>query len=250
MLAELAEYLLTPRHPLARRSGILREAVAIRARYARLREAWRPHLDNCRACVLEAARLAPVRGTALILGSGALLDIPLEDLAARFGQVVLADMVHPWPARFRARGLANVQLMEADLTGLIHDALAGRLPGHPASVPFRALRPDLTVSANVLSQLPLFPVRLLEKAGHPREALTALARRIVEEHLAWLESLPGVALLITDTAWRTDTDVEDPLCGVATPPPLRTWTWNIAPRPEVWPDMDVAHDVAACLMGR
>lgn len=252
MLAELIEYLLTPCPPEARRLGLLKEAVAIRARHRRCRQAWQGHLERSRQAVLEAAQACPARETALVLGSGALLDIPLGELARQFRTVVLADMVHPLYARLRTLLQRNVRLDTVDLTGVLAALSAApqhAAPPRPAAPAlYRELRPDLTVSANVLSQLPLAPARAMARRGAGPEQVEAFSREIVSAHLDLLRRFSGVRLLLTDTAWITGPSVIDPLHGAALPAPLRTWTWEIAPRPETYPDRDVVHEVGAFLL--
>ena len=77
---------------------------------------------------------APGR-VALVLGSGGLLDVPLEELSRRFGEVWLVDMVHPWRARLWARRLGNVRLIEHDITERLE---AGRDAPVPPRESFRA----------------------------------------------------------------------------------------------------------------
>ena len=246
MLAELAEYLLTPCPGPARKLGYLREAVAIRARFNRQREAWSGHLENCRAVILEAAKACPSRGMALVLGSGALLDIPVEELSSLFERVVLVDLVHPLTARLRIRGLRNVSLGTADLTGTVAEAARGRMPTPTPPGSCLDRKWDFTVSANILSQLPLLPVKRLEATGaYAAQELDTLSGSIQARHLAWLDNLAGAVCLITDTAWIDGVRETDPLPGIELPHPVRTWTWRIAPRPEVHPDRDVTHTVSA-----
>lgn len=255
MLAELVEYLLTPCPGAARTLGYLSEAVAIRARHRRCRAAWEGHLENSRASILEAAQACAGRKHALILGSGALQDVPVEQLAKMFDRVTLADVVHPLCARWRVRRLHNVSLVTLDVTGVL-DALAdGRdIPDCAPQALGALLRgdaPDLTVSANILSQLPLLPLRRLEALGThlPRE-LDAFATRLLANHVSLLESCPGAACLLADIRWHGTAGIEDPLRGVLLPPPVRTWTWNVAPRPEISRDRDVFHEVGFFLLGR
>ncbi len=263
MILEFLESLATPCPRAARRSGLLREAVAIRARHARCRAAWRGHLDICREEILAAAQAAPGRDTAqaghgrdtvVILGSGALLDVPVEELAALFGRVVLVDMVHPLSARLRVRALPNVRLEHLDLTGLL-DALL-RAPACPPPEPdaglerlLRALRPDLTVSCMVLSQLGLAPLALQRRAGVPRQDRLDLGRAIVARHLETLRALPAGVLLLTDTQALRPEGVKDLLLGVAPPPARRQWIWDIAPRGELDRRADIRHQVRSCLLG-
>lgn len=249
MLAEALEYLLTPCQAPARRLGLLAEAVAIGARHRRCRQAWRPHLERCRAAILEAAGRCRNHGTALVLGSGPLLDVPVEVLAQRFARVVLADAVHPLAARWRVRGLRNVRLDARDVTETWGDVLLGRLPGRRRLTRYLDLAPDLVVSANCLSQLPLLPMRRLEALGLEGPELETFRRGVLQDHLDWLRRFPGVTLLLADTAWPDGPHGQDPLPGLDLPPPLASWTWTVAPRPELHPDRDVSHQVSAFLLG-
>lgn len=163
-----------------------------------------------------------------------------------FGQVVLADLVHPLAARWRVRALHNVHLDTIDLTGTVTEAARGRMPAPAPPTSYVNQKWDYTVSANILSQLPLLPVKRLEATGvYPADDLEGLARSIRAGHIAWLDSLTGSACLITDTAWFDGERETDPLPGIELPLPVRTWTWHIAPRPEVHPDRDVSHTVSA-----
>ena len=55
-------------------------------------EYWRPHIEQSRRGILEAARLASRRDTALVLGAGGCWEVPLAELARTFDRVVLADL--------------------------------------------------------------------------------------------------------------------------------------------------------------
>ncbi|MSP50190.1 MAG: hypothetical protein EXQ95_12795 [Alphaproteobacteria bacterium] len=127
MIAEALAWLATPCPLHVRRLGLLSESIAISARHRRCRDAWAPHLAATRSAVLEAIERTPRRRTALVLGSGALLDLPLADLAAAFRRVVLVDLVHPWPARLRARAFANVTRVTDDVTGTLEAVARGEL---------------------------------------------------------------------------------------------------------------------------
>jgi hypothetical protein len=53
---------------------------------------WEPHVAKSNRRILEAASLCERRSTALVLGAGNCTEIPLEELARNFEQVVLADL--------------------------------------------------------------------------------------------------------------------------------------------------------------
>lgn len=255
MLAEIVEYLLTPCPPPARKLGYLTEAVAIRARHRRCRAAWQGHLENSRAAIMEAATACPGRKCALLLGSGALLDVPVEQLAGMFGRVVLADVVHPLAARWRVRNLGNVSLVTLDVTGTLAALANGQ--GIPDCTPHTLIEllqretPDLVVSANILSQLPLLPLRRLEATGlHAQPELEAFASRLLAEHVRVLHDGPGTTCLLADIRWNGTAGIVNPLRGMELPPPVRTWIWNVAPRPEISRDHDVSHEVGFFLHGQ
>jgi len=242
MLRELCALLLSRASGTARRLGHDREAVSIAARYRRCRAAWAPHLEATKALVLEAAEACPRREVALVLGSGLCLDVPVEELSARFATVVLVDAHQPRSTRTRVRSLPNVRLVEADLTGLARGAIqaargpAAALPEVPLPDLACGVRPDLTASVNLASQLPLPLAKLL---GHrfSEGQLERLGARVVEAHFAALARLPGRVCLACDVAWERIeegkvVDSRDALSGARRPRPERIWTWDIAPRPE------------------
>lgn len=233
--------------------GHLTQLVGIWTRHRRQRQAWAEHLTRARALCLLAAESCPParRRTALVLGAGILLDVPLEQLSGLFRRVVLADMAF-LPGTLRlARALGNVEPMLADLSGCM-DALPGpESLAAPPPVPDLGLGlPDLdfVFSANLLSQLPLFALSALRsrlpEAGH--EALEAFAASLVRAHLAGLARLSCPACLVTDTRERgfdgSRLDYEtDLLFGVRDLPPGETWVWRLAPRGEHHSDLDVEH---------
>lgn len=53
---------------------------------------WQPHVENSRRRILEAAALSQGHATALVLGAGNCTEIPLEELAKTFDEVVLVDL--------------------------------------------------------------------------------------------------------------------------------------------------------------
>lgn len=237
MLRELLAWLRDRGTPLARELGLAREAVSIDARHRRCHRAWASHLEATRAFVLTAAEASPASGTALILGSGACLDVPVAKLAARFDRVILVDAHHPRPARLLARRHANVRLVAADVTGQARAARHGVPPlPVPPPDPVPGVRPDFTASVNLASQLAI-PFYGLLGDTVPEDRLQAFLHALVRAHFDWLAGLPGRVCLVCDTAWeRVDGEKllerRDALEGVVLPPPDRSWVWSIAPRPE------------------
>jgi hypothetical protein len=240
VILELLEYLTTDCPADARRLGYLKEAIAIKARYRRHCEAWGPHLARSRALVGDAAERCPQRRTALVLGSGLLLDIPLGVLSASFERVLLADMVHLRQARRVAARYANVALVAADLTGLA-SGFHGRIDPLAAAPAFCQddETVDLVVSANLLAQLPVPFAAGLRRAGAGGETVRGFCRAVIEAHLAYLRGFKARVCLVTEVSREVvgrDGGVhriEDALFGISLPPEDAAWSWDLAPPGEV-----------------
>jgi hypothetical protein len=218
-------------------SGVAAEQAAIVARYLRCRHAWRPHLGRCRDVVLAGARHAKRRGRALVLGSGALLDIPLAALAREFGEVVLVDAVHPLHARLQARRLGNVGMRTLSLV-----AAEARPPAYRS---WRAELPpaDYVVASMLLSQLP--PPRAADPDAPWRRALIAAALDDLTQGDETLCVITETARLVRPR--RGPEHREDPLAGVTPPPACAAWDWDLAPPGEGLDGAQVVLRVAAAL---
>ena len=257
MLRELLTYLSTPCAPLFRRQGYLSEQIALRARHRRCKAAWAPHLENTEAVIRKAMAATGRRGRAVVLGSGHLLDVPLEDLAAGFAEVVLVDVVHPRAVVRRARRLGNVRLERWDVSGVaaaVADAVRTGAPLPVPPPPSLAAAADLVCSVNLVSQLPLRPEAALLRAGHHApDRVERFCREIVAAHFAWLRALAasGVTVAVVADVAREVSDgyrtIEEksPLFGFDPPGGGEVWRWDIAPRPEAYRDRDVRHEVGA-----
>ncbi|MDM7946139.1 MAG: hypothetical protein QUV20_07370 [Oceanibaculum nanhaiense] len=224
------------------------EGRGILYRYRRHRGAWQPHLEAAKQVIREAMAACPGRQSVAVLGSGALLDVPLGELLAAFRRVVLVDVAHPWRVRLRAALSPRVALLDADLTGIDGRPPPGMEPPAPPDLP-AVCEADLVISLNLMSQLAYVPVSQLELLGQTEEQGDAFAGALVRAHLDWLRRLPGRVCLVTDVK-RIVLDPQggvigeiDPLYGLSLPEGGTEWNWNIAPIGEIAPDYAVRHRV-------
>ena len=202
MLAEALHHWLTPAPKWVKNMGYVREQVALDFRHRRQHDAWAPHLEHCKTLICAAAKACLDTHHCVVLGSGHLLDIPLDELAAMFERVDLVDITHPRAVHRRVSSLVNVQLVTADISGAaqaLHDlgeapdptnaplpaklklsGVCGALAdghGNPQANPLNWQPPalphpmpdkdliagaGLVISANLLSQLPLLLVDRLK----------------------------------------------------------------------------------------
>ncbi|PDT18240.1 hypothetical protein CO670_02195 [Rhizobium sp. J15] len=249
MIAEALLYAATwPLTGKAHRKFI-RYSVNLWSRAGRCARDWAEHEEMSRNAIRAATAGLRQKRTAVVLGSGLLRDVPIEELARDFDTVVLVDLVHLASVRLwlTAKGYRNVRLIERDLSG--YDELAaGKEPeplGFLRSVPYL----DLVVSANLLSQIGRGVKRRYETetAGIPADAV----ERLIAAHLAGLSGLACRHCLVTDIAYavidRTGKTHEeaDLLYGVLPPPAKATWTWPVAPLGEESRDYRIEHKVIA-----
>jgi hypothetical protein len=249
MIPEALDYLATPCSRPIRGMGYLRELMGIRGRAWRCWQAWQPHLERSKAIIRAAIALCKQRRKAVILGSGMLYDVPIEELSGAFREVLLVDIVHPLKSWLPRLGYPNLRRVTADVTGTVDEVFrVGKLPH--ASLPRTEPRLflddpeiDLVISLNLLSQLPVVPASYLERAGpHAPEAIAAFTRHLISSHLAYLRQFSGTVALITDVEKLTLdragilVGTSSLLRGVQLPSAGETWMWHLAPRPEADPE--------------
>lgn len=252
MLAELALALTARADPAARRLGLVGDAVRLWSRAQRLRRDWAAHEARCRALVEQAMAGLASRRNALVLGSGLGRDVPVATLAVAFDTVILADAVHLAPIRLAHRRRPNVSFVTLDISGSLRWVLGEAAERADPLAAFRAdAAIDLTISANLLSQLAIGPEEWLER--HTARAATLPADtlpHLVRSHLDDLLRLPGRVVLLTDTEMREEDRAgrvlarHDLLNGIALPAPDETWDWPVAPLGEAEPDRAYVHRVA------
>jgi hypothetical protein len=229
-----------PQH--LREMGHVRELWGIRQRWRQFHAHWAPHCENTRQVIRQAIAQARTRKRAAVLGSGWLLDVPIEDLASQFEEVLLVDLLHPFSIRWWARRWPNVHLLEADVGEV---ALVAWQVIEAPGTPLPASRPSLflgdtslglTVSCNLLSQIPVMPAWYLRKHRYPEKEVEAFSRQAIEAHLAYLARLPGVVCLVADTEAITltpggeEVSRRSTLNGARLPWQGATWRWRLLPR--------------------
>ncbi|MBD8908550.1 hypothetical protein [Methylorubrum zatmanii] len=256
MLLDLFHLLTTPAPHPQRRLGYRRDSIWLMSRARRCRQAWAPHLGASQAVIRAAIAATERRDTVVVLGSGPLADVPLDDLARAFRRVVLVDAVHPRPARRAMRAYSHVEALTADLSGAMA-LMMGEAADLDPRLPPVCAEPStgLVISANLLSQLPIRPVARLEAGRRPlgpwgAEDGDAFGRRIVEGHLEALAGLAAPVCLLTDLDEREEDrhgrvhERHDLLYGVRLGRPERAWDWELAPFGEIARDRRLIHRVA------
>ncbi len=258
MLSEWLTSLITDCPPDARRLGYLRESIGIRSRYRRCMTSWQPHLKNSRTALLESLHQCSHFRTALIFGSGLLLDIPLNELAQRFERVILVDIVHLPEVRRAVRLHANVECISHDVSGFMQHMYELR-PGELDLPPPQNFLDDRTIdwvaSVNLVSQLPLLPQDWLRQRFPELDGamLEQWGTRLMLQHLDYLASFSAQVILLTDLKQiiydysgerlqQFDCSARLGLENLI----VNEWRWDIAPAGEIAPGIGSFHHVGRC----
>ncbi|MGE0088402.1 MAG: hypothetical protein AB7S50_02880 [Bacteroidales bacterium] len=177
-------------------------------RYLREKEGWDIHISKTKQAVLQSSNTKE-KGKVLILGSGWLLDCPINELSQSFDEVILADIIHPKQIVKKYKNLRNVTFLKIDLTGGLIEYIHKNIkPGKKyllSSVlteirSFSYLIPeemDFVISLNILSQLSIIITDYLKKVSTFSEnELKEIATVIQQNHI---NSLPkNKCILISD----------------------------------------------------
>jgi len=192
---------------MLRRMGYLLDQEGIMNRFLRESEAWQDHLRRTRNFIATSFPDPAIRSVA-VLGSGWLLDIPLDQLVERFEHIVLIDIHHPAQVRRKVRDMAKVELFEADLTGgaveqIYQLSRSGRLPDAREELPSllsleapgECRNADALISANLLNQLDIILCDFLSRQfDYQQGLLLPLRSHLQRFHLDWISEKPGCVI--------------------------------------------------------
>lgn len=207
--------------------------------------------------MLKAASLIKSHEALLILGSGPLHEIPLEELAKKFKRIDLVDVVHLNETKRQYAHLKNILFIEADVTQLEskiqkEKKIINQLPTLLLDTHY-----DLVISANLLSQLPYHLRSFLEKkaiAKYDEKALDDFCYQVSLDHYHYLLNFKCPVVLITDTETHCVglqdeiLEIQKPFINFTLPPHSDLWWWNVAPRPEFSKDFSLKMKVSAFIL--
>ena len=195
------------------RLGYLRDQEGIYRRYIREEGNWLSHANHTKQCIKEYIQhIGRKTKSVAVLGSGWLIDIPLEFLAERFNTVYLYDINHPREIVHKYRNIPNVHFVVSDLNAgmaqmvyhlirkqvkdkqlLLESLVNSTFNTDPIN--FNA---DVVISANLLSQLDVILSQFIQqKSVLTLEELVPFRRKIQQFHIQNLAQCQS--LLITDT---------------------------------------------------
>ncbi len=231
----------------AQKFGYKSDQQGIINRYIREKAGWDPHLANCKDFILNAVKQQK-KGSIAILGSGWLLDVPLEELSNLCTKIFLVDIFHPTQVQHKASKFDNVELITYDITGGLIDEVDGMLKDialknyHEFPVNLLRSKPqnfglpesekaDLVISLNLLNQLDILLCdHLKQKIKLDDKQLLPLRKYIQQSHLNAL--LESNFVLITDyqlnATDKRDNQSKEPLVFIDLPDSSisKEWIWE------------------------
>lgn len=178
--------------------GILR-------RYFREKEGWNRHIEEAGSFIRNVLRLHEINHI-VVLGSGWLLDFPLEDIVPSVDKITLVDVYFPPQILRKVQDLVKVECVAADITGgyisSIYDQSRKRNSAFfiPRDIPLPRIIPEkgkLILSLNILNQLDIMLVDYVSKYLNCGDEDIRKFRKIIQEsHIHMLREHPFI--LITD----------------------------------------------------
>ena len=246
---------------MVRKMNFISDQQGIMNRYLREQKSWEGHLQNTKQFILNSFSDLKIKNLA-ILGSGWLLDLPLEELSEKYDQILLVDVHHPAQIVKKTESYKNISLFETDLSGegikfcwdlrkakeehfskFILDDFTPHKPDLP-------VKPDAFISLNLLNQLDILLVDFLKKRN-VRIVNTEIKkfRKIIQRfHLDWIMKKPGC--LITDVREINQDDherTEQKLVYVDLPKGKRSeeWFWDFDLSKTYRPGMETRMEVQA-----
>lgn len=188
---------------ILRRMGYFADQQGIIDRYLREAGGWDNHLYKCREFIFEKVKLYKPK-TVTILGSGWLLDVPLEELSELCETINLVDINHPPQVKLKARKYPCINLKVQDITGGMIQQIWELSRSNPellskvkAPVYSPDFNPGLVISLNILTQTDTLIIDYLN-ANFDLDIITLRQIRssIQSAHIKFLSTVPN--LLITD----------------------------------------------------
>jgi len=212
-------------------------------RYMKESDSWAAHLENTKNAIIQSA-IGKGTENCAILGSGWLLDIPVEFLCRHFKKVYLFDVIHPTQIKHKLHKVENVILVEQDITGgaiqefydsvIMFKSMGRRkelsefiFEGFHYPIEF-----DFIASVNILNQLDILLIDYLKEYNlYSEEELNQLRISIQQKHFDTLTV--GKSCLITDYEElildnKNQLEKTNPLVYIQLPKEkiIKNWQWQ------------------------
>jgi len=177
----------------------------IMRRYLREQHAWNQHLLNAGSFITDVLHQENVNHVVL-LGSGWLLDFPLEKILTLVKKITLVDVYFPPQILRKVMDVKGVECISADITGGYIETVYERLRSNKTdfSIPEDIARPKiapeddkLIISLNIMNQLDILLVDYIQsKIKMDDNKILEFRKTLQQDHCSMLQEHPFI--LISD----------------------------------------------------
>jgi len=245
------------------RMGYYDDQDGIMRRYRAEEPSWDSHLQKSRELITKAIDIFNP-STITVLGSGWLLDLPVEKMTMNKRSINLVDILLPEQIETRIQIFRHVRFMQEDVTGglisgVYNNVLRGifrRRADIEKILSFKPYEPpggtDLVISLNLLSQLDSIPTDYLKKRTTVSDQeIRVIKQRVQQQHLDMLQKRNS--LLITDFYEHPVNTIDEserkPTIVIDLPEGMsrEEWDWTFDTRKDYNPDAVTVFRVAGII---
>jgi hypothetical protein len=193
-----------PERKILRKMNYISDQKGILRRYFREEGGWNGHLDLSAAFIIQILQ-NNIFDHLVVLGSGWLLDFPIEKILPLVKKITLVDVSFPPQILLKTGKLNEVECVSADITGgfiqLVYEQLKKRPKFFlPEIIPVPSICPEkgkLILSLNIMNQLDILLVDYIRKKTDTDENdILELRKNIQEAHIHMLQE--NSYILLTD----------------------------------------------------
>jgi len=230
-----------PGRRILRKMGYINDQKGIMNRYLRESEGWDEHIEHTRAFI--TAHLMKHNPPSLsVLGSGWLLDFPLEEAVRICERIELVDIHHPPQILKKLEKFPTVEPVYSDISGgmirNVYDFVrtAGRRKNPPGLDAIEFTKPErnpegVVISLNVLNQLDILIVDYLLRFLKVSDLeIDSFRRKLQQSHLDLMQAGDCLVTDIEERIKNRHNGKQDMKKLVYSKLPRgkyqRNWTWN------------------------
>jgi hypothetical protein len=169
---------------------------------------WHEHISRCHRFILKAIEHYKPESVT-ILGSGWLLEIPLENILSKVKKIYLVDIIHPPGILQKAGKIPGIEFITDDISGGLIRVIWEKTSKLTFFRKLDTIKdifipeykpgfdPGMIISLNILSQLDVLPLKYLKRKSRADDLeLTNFRREIQTSHINFLKKYRSV--LISD----------------------------------------------------
>ena len=185
-----------PELKVLKKMNYISDQEGIIRRFLREQNGWQSHLSRTSSFILSVLEKHETNHI-VVLGSGWLLDFPLEDILSLVQKIDLVDVYFPAQILKKAAKYSKVECIKADITGGYIQSVYDQLRNTDKVFKIPEIKPDnpifpkqgkLVISLNILNQLDILLIDYIcSKIVMETEQIQSLRQILQESHINLLQ---------------------------------------------------------------